>query len=80
MRTSRASRTLLTLAFVQTLTTALTAPSGAGFSGQAALLSLEGYTWEDLSIEGGLAVKVSLGGGRRFGGAGETGGWMDEAT
>jgi imidazolonepropionase-like amidohydrolase len=52
----------------QGVLTAVTAPSGSGFAGQAALLSLDGYTWEDLAIVGGLAIRVSLGGGGgRFG-------------
>jgi imidazolonepropionase-like amidohydrolase len=60
---------LIAAARNQGVLTALTAPAGSGFAGQAALLSLEGYTWEDLVIEGGLALRVSLGGGRRFGGS-----------
>ncbi|MEM4407660.1 MAG: amidohydrolase family protein [Candidatus Caldarchaeum sp.] len=43
--------------------TALTRPTGAGIPGQAALLSLDGYTWEDFTLNGGRAVVGSLGGG-----------------
>jgi imidazolonepropionase-like amidohydrolase len=43
--------------------TALTRPTGSGVPGQAALLSLDGYTWEDFTLQGGLAVVVSIGGG-----------------
>lgn len=53
---------LIAAARNQGVLTALTAPGGSGFSGQAALLSLDGYTWEDLSIEAGLAIKIRLGG------------------
>lgn len=54
---------LIAAARNQGVLTALTAPSGSGFAGQAALLSLDGYTWEDLSIEQSLAIKIRLGGG-----------------
>ena len=56
---------LIAAARNQGVLTALTAPTGGLFAGQAALLSLEGFTWEDLAIDSGLAIKVSLG-GRRF--------------
>lgn len=53
---------LIAAARNQGVLTALTAPAGAGFAGQAALLSLDGYTFEDLAIEGSLAIKIRLGG------------------
>ncbi len=43
--------------------TVLTRPTGQGIPGQAALLSLDGYTWEDFTIQGGIAVVLSIGGG-----------------
>lgn len=68
IRASNPDSELIGAARNQGILTALTAPSGSFIPGQAALLSLEGYTFEDLAIEGGLAIKIGLGGGRRFGG------------
>ncbi|MBI5707259.1 MAG: amidohydrolase family protein [Armatimonadetes bacterium] len=47
----------------QGVLTVLVKPSGAGFAGQAALINTEGYTWEDLTIQGGVAMAYSSGGG-----------------
>ncbi len=47
----------------QGVLTVLVKPSGGGFSGQAALIHTEGYTWEDYTIAGGVGMMVSGGGG-----------------
>ncbi|MCH8275675.1 MAG: amidohydrolase family protein [Armatimonadetes bacterium] len=46
--------------------TALTRPTGSGIPGQAALLSLDGYTWEDFALKGGSAIVLQIGGGGGF--------------
>lgn len=48
--------------------TAVTRPSGGTVPGQAALLSLDGYTWEDMTIQGGFAMVLEMGGGLGAGG------------
>ncbi len=47
--------------------TALTRPSGGVIPGQAALLSLDGYTWEDMTIQGGFTMVLEVGGGATAG-------------
>ncbi len=47
----------------QGVLTVLTKPSGGGVPGQAALIHTEGYTWEDMTIQGGVALAFSVGGG-----------------
>jgi len=52
----------------QGILTVVVKPSGAGIPGQAALIHTEGYTWEDMTIQGGLALAFTPGGGGgRFG-------------
>lgn len=52
----------------QGILTAIVKPSGTGIPGQAALINTEGYTWEDMTIQGGVALMYSVGrGGGRFG-------------
>ncbi|MFM9873456.1 MAG: amidohydrolase family protein [Fimbriimonadaceae bacterium] len=52
----------------QGILTAIVKPSGGGIPGQAALINTEGYTWEDMTIQGGVALMYSVGrGGGRFG-------------
>ncbi|MDI9641645.1 amidohydrolase family protein [Kamptonema cortianum] len=38
---------------------AIIRPAGAGIAGQAALVYTEGFTWEDLTIQGGVAMTVN---------------------
>lgn len=52
----------------QGILTVLVKPSGGGIPGQAALINTEGFTYEDLTIQGGIALAYSLGGGGGFGG------------
>lgn len=47
----------------QGVLTVLVKPAGGGISGQAALINTEGYTWEDLAVQGGVALAWSAGGG-----------------
>jgi imidazolonepropionase-like amidohydrolase len=47
----------------QGVLTVLVKPNGAGISGQAALINTEGFTWEDLTVQGGVAMTFSTGGG-----------------
>jgi imidazolonepropionase-like amidohydrolase len=49
----------------QGILTALVRPTGSGAAGQAALVHTDGYTWEDLTIQGGAALAYS-GGGQGF--------------
>ncbi|HVL38495.1 MAG TPA: amidohydrolase family protein, partial [Fimbriimonadaceae bacterium] len=60
----------LAVARQQGVLTALVRPAGSGLGGQAALIHTEGYTFEDLAVQGGIAVAVSLAGGRFGGGDG----------
>lgn len=53
----------LNVARNQGVLTVLTKPSGGGVPGQAALIHTEGFTWEDLTIQGGVALAYSVGGG-----------------
>jgi imidazolonepropionase-like amidohydrolase len=46
----------LAVARNQGVLTALVRPSGSGASGQAALIHTEGYTWEDITVQGGVAL------------------------
>jgi imidazolonepropionase-like amidohydrolase len=49
---------------------ALTSPTGGRLAGQAAVLQLDGWTWEDLTLRPGAGMYVELrgaGGGRRRG-------------
>jgi imidazolonepropionase-like amidohydrolase len=61
------------------VTHVITAPSGGMISGQAALINLSGWTWEDLAVRGTAAFVINYpragGGGRggRGGGEGEGG-------
>lgn len=58
----------LAVARNQGILTVVVKPSGGGIPGQAALINTEGYTWEDLTIQGGVAMMYSVGrGGGRFG-------------
>jgi imidazolonepropionase-like amidohydrolase len=58
----------LAVARNQGILTAIVKPSGSGIPGQAALINTEGYTWEDMTIQGGVAMMYSVGrGGGRFG-------------
>jgi imidazolonepropionase-like amidohydrolase len=61
------------------VTNVLTAPSGGLISGQAAMLNLSGWTWEDMSVSSSAAFIVNYpsvggGGGGRGGGFGGRGG------
>ncbi|MBS1722173.1 MAG: amidohydrolase family protein [Armatimonadetes bacterium] len=47
----------------QGVLTVLVKPSGSGVTGQAALINTEGYTWEDLTVQGGVALTYSSAGG-----------------
>lgn len=47
----------------QGVLTVLVKPSGSGVAGQAALVNTEGYTWEDLTVQGGVAMVCSSAGG-----------------
>lgn len=58
---------LLGVARAQGVLTAVTHPTGSGMPGQAALIHLEGYTWEDMTIQSGVAVMLTVGGGGGFG-------------
>ena len=64
------------------VTSAITAPTGGIISGQAALINMDGWTWEDMAVNGNAGYVVNYpsaqGGGRRggrgfvgFGGGGE---------
>ena len=49
---------------------ALVAPSGGTFSGMGALINLDGWTWEEMSLDPLVGLLTTLpggGGGRRFG-------------
>ena len=55
------------------VTTAITAPDGGVISGQAALINMDGWTWEDMSVNpsAGFVINYpSAAGGRGFGGRG----------
>jgi len=55
------------------VTNAITAPSGGVISGQAALINMDGWTWEDMSVKSNAGYVVNyprLGGGGRGGGGG----------
>jgi imidazolonepropionase-like amidohydrolase len=58
------------------VTNVLTAPSGGIISGQAAIINLSGWTWEDMSVKTSAAFIINYpnvgggGGGRRGGGGG----------
>lgn len=41
------------------VTTAITAPSGGVISGQAALINMAGWTWEDMAVEPGAAFVLN---------------------
>src|SRR5690606_7018437 len=58
------------------VTTAITAPSGGVISGQAALLNMAGWTWEDMAVQPTAAYVVNLPRqpGFGFGGGGGGGG------
>jgi imidazolonepropionase-like amidohydrolase len=43
----------------QGVLTVLVKPSGQGLAGQAALINTEGFTWEDLTVQGGVAMTYS---------------------
>ncbi len=43
----------------QGVLTVLVKPTGPGISGQAALINTEGFTWEDLTVQGGVAMTYS---------------------
>ncbi len=48
----------------QGVLTAVVRPTTSnGLAGQAALIHTEGYTWEDMTVQGGLAVVLNAGGG-----------------
>lgn len=67
-RTINAEWDTLAVARQQGILTVVVKPSGGGIPGQAALINTEGYTWEDLAIQGGVAMMYSVGrGGGRFG-------------
>lgn len=54
------------------VTSAITAPTGGIISGQAALINTDGWTWEDMAVNGNAGYVVNYpsaqGGGRRGGG------------
>jgi imidazolonepropionase-like amidohydrolase len=60
------------------VTTAITAPTGGVISGQAALINMAGWTWEDMAVRSTAAYVINYpsagGGGGRFGGGGPPGG------
>jgi len=58
------------------VTTAITAPSGGVISGQAALLNMSGWTWEDMAVRPSAAYVINLPRqpGFGFGGGGGGGG------
>lgn len=60
------------------VTSAITAPSGGIISGQAGLINMDGWTWEDMSVKANAGYVVNYpsaqGGGRGFGGFGGRGG------
>ncbi|MBX3120402.1 MAG: amidohydrolase family protein [Fimbriimonadaceae bacterium] len=58
---------LLGVARAQGVLTAVTHPTGGGMPGQASLIYLDGYTWEDMTIQGGIGVMLTVGGGGGFG-------------
>lgn len=47
----------------QGVLTVMVKPNGTGLPGQAALINTEGYTWEDLTVQGGVAMAFGAGGG-----------------
>ena len=59
------------------VTSAITAPTGGIISGQAALINTDGWTWEDMAVNGNAGYVVNYpsarGGGRRGGGGGFAG-------
>lgn len=56
------------------VTTAITAPSGGVISGQAALVNMAGWTWEDMAVEPSAAYVMSYPRQPSFGGFGGGGG------
>ena len=64
------------------VTTAITAPSGGVISGQAALLNMAGWTWEDMAVQPTAAYVVNLPRqpGFGFGGGGGGGGGQAQAN
>ena len=56
------------------ITTVLTSPSGRLISGQAALINLDGWTWQEMALKPTVAMAMEYprlgGGGRRGGGGG----------
>ncbi len=59
------------------ITSAITAPSGGVISGQAALINMDGWTWEDMSVKSNAGYVVNYPGvsvGGRGGGGGSGGG------
>ena len=67
-----ASNELLPVTRANGVTAAITAPAGGLISGQAALLHLDGWTWEDMAIRPVAALAIQYpragGGGGGFGG------------
>ena len=58
------------------ITSAITAPSGGVISGQAALINMDGWTWEDMSVKSNAGYVVNYPGasaGGRGGGGGSDG-------
>ncbi len=58
------------------ITTAIAAPSGALVAGQAALIHLDGWTWEDMAVRQSAAMVIvfpTIGGGGRSGYSGRFG-------
>lgn len=63
-RTINAEHQTLAVARAQGVLTALVRQSvGSGIAGQAAVINTEGYTFEDIAIQGGVAMVASAGGG-----------------
>ncbi|MGH7577193.1 MAG: amidohydrolase family protein [Longimicrobiales bacterium] len=59
------------------ITHVISAPSGGVISGQAALINLSGWTWEDMAVNSAAAYVINYprsGGGRGFGGGRGRGG------
>jgi imidazolonepropionase-like amidohydrolase len=63
---------------VNGITTVVTMPRGGLLSGQAALMNLDGWTWEEMMVKSPIGIPFNFpslggGGGRGFGGGGQFG-------
>lgn len=52
----------------------VTSPTGGMVSGQAALINMDGWTWEDMAVDGNVGYVLNLPGGGRGGRGGGRGG------